>query len=193
MNIYVRPFKGNPIDPLFVPKNPGHLILGEDQHGAFVACQTKNVPELYFFLSPEDRVLAIDYGWNVESSASHLRILYREKIEGRESTVNLAREIWERADRPVALRVYRLGHPLDFRRQLLSQYPLSKDGRGISWCGERKKWLVQIAYMGTVEHLGYEVTENEAYQLYDQRLAELKKIYGCDPRIKQMPFNCIKS
>jgi hypothetical protein len=190
---------GKVITPLFTATQAAKkdFVRGEDVQGPFVACQLNNqsFADLwgwYVLVSPEDLSLMTRYTWCGRISGSlhkAIAVRRRENIDGQEYDFWLNQEIWTRQTGREIERVWRLGHPLDFRRSNLSSAPLRKECRGVSFRHDLKSWQVQITVNGENKYLGLAAYADEGYRMYNRYLRQCKSDCPDDLNIQTQPYN----
>ena len=175
------------------------FVHGKDEQGLYVACRLSNRNPSRFYgwyvlVSPEDLPLMKEFNWcgtisaSIDGRARGIEIRRRRSVNGKPSSIMLGREIWSRTYAgEVPILVYRLGHPLDFRRVNLSQFPLEKGLRGIT--KHKDAWQVQITIGNESHYIGRAAYPDEGYRMFNRYLKGLKEQRSGDARIQAIPYN----
>lgn len=179
------------------------FVRGKDEHGEYISCRLRNRNTSKFYgwyvlVSPEDFPLMQDFNWcAAQSNSVHgsttrgIEVRRREVISGKNYSIMLSREIWQRIyPGDVPPYIYRLGHPLDFRRIKLSQFPSAVSARGVVRCGNG--WQVQIVIKGEATYIGRAVCVDEGYRMFNRHLKKVKEENPTDARIQAMPYNKVE-
>jgi len=175
------------------------FVYGKDKQGLYVACRLGNRNPSKFYgwyvlVSPEDLALMKEFNWcgtisdSTDGRARGIEIRRRTSVGGIRCSIMLGREIWSRTYAgEVPILVYRLGHPLDFRRVNLSQFPLEKGLRGIT--KHKDAWQVQITIGNESHYIGRAAYPDEGYRMFNRYLKGLKEQRSGDARIQAIPYN----
>jgi hypothetical protein len=176
------------------------FVAGNDEHGPYVACHlgTQNPSYLYGWyalVSPEDLPVMKDHTWGgflTSRKGKFLGVNVRrgERIDGVKTVFYLGQVIWTRAyhEDPPEM-IYRIWHPLDFRRPALSRYPNDPKRRGIGWQKKGHGWNVSIAINSQREYIGFTKSPDEGYRMFNRYLRDLKAAKPDDKRIQAMLYN----
>lgn len=190
---------GVEVAPLFT-KRQGigrPFVLGTDEQGPYVACLlgNRNPSHLYgwyILVSPEDLPLLKKHNWcgNLTGAEGNRSIVVRrrETVDGRQFSILLSHEIWQDIAGIEPLRVCRLGHPLDYRRQNLSEFSVRSGCRGITQVSPNS-WMVQMFIRDANVYVGYASSPDEGYRMYNRHLRELKESNPEDKRIQSIRYN----
>ncbi len=181
------------LTPLQTQDRP--FVEGEDTRGPYVACKlgnTRRSPfyDWYVFVSPEDVPLMKAHTWSGNicgSTRAHIEIRRRELVDGKLYSIQLNREIWERMGEPGRRSVSKHGHPLDFRREVLSAAQLRSIRRGLTW--QYGAWQVQIGVNNKNIYVGRTPSSAEGYRMYNRYLRKLKDEFPHDENIQSIPYN----
>lgn len=175
------------------------FVHGTDEQGLYVACRLGNRNPSRFYgwyvlVSPEDLPLMKKFNWcgtisdSVEGRMRGIEVRRRTSVNGEQSSIMLGREIWARTYAGEApFMVYRLEHPLDFRRINLSRSPLGKGVRGIT--KHRDTWQVQMTIGHETHYIGRTAYPDEGYRMFNRYLKGLKEQCPNDVRIQAIPYN----
>jgi len=174
------------------------IVKMQDEQGEFYACRLKNrngsaLCNWYVIVSPEDVSLLKDCRWcglfNVHRGTIEVR--RRETLDGKQYSILLTREIWERAHpkNSEPKRIYRLGHTLDFRRQNLSSGWVRDGCRGVIWHKEKKYWQVGFGFNGRFIYIGTAMYPDDGYRMFNRYLRDLKRENPEDKSIQCLPYN----
>jgi len=166
----------------------------KDAHGPYVAWRLGNRNLSLFYgwyvlISPEDLPLMENYNWCGNRTNNGIEVRRRETVGGKTYTVLLNRAIWERMhpdDADHYGNVYRQGHPLDFRRMMLSVNWLTTL-RGV--VANSGGWQVQITIGNKTKYIGYAATKEDGYRMFNRYLRYLKKKHPQDHKIQSIPYN----
>jgi hypothetical protein len=186
------------VRPLFtIHQLLGRLVRRSDECGPYVACLLGNRnPSVlygwYILVSPEEMLLMKDYNWcgHVSSQGGKptaINIRRRENLDGKEHSIPLTTEIWKRVHGAEPMgRVFKLGHPLDFRRPNLSLVaPVGL--RGVTPHGGG--FQVQLSVSGKCIYVGMATSYDEDYRMYNRHLRQLKDKNQNDLLIQSVPYN----
>jgi len=175
------------------------FVCGQDEQGPYVACRLANRNPSKFYgwyvlVSPEDLPLMKEFNWCgttsdcVNGEMRGIEVRRRTSMNGEQCSIMLGREIWVRTYAgEVPIFVYRLGHPLDFRRMNLSQFPLREGVRGIT--KHKDAWQVQITIENESHYIGRTSYPDEGYRMFNRYLKGLKEQRPNDARIQAIPYN----
>ena len=178
------------------------FVHGKDEQGPYVACRLGNRNPSRFYgwyvlVFPEDLSLMKEFNWcgttsdSINGIARGVEIRRRTSVNGEPCSIMLGREIWSRIYAgEVPLYVYRLGHPLDFRRVNLSRFPLGNEVRGIT--RDKNGWQVQITIGNETRYVGRTPYPDEGYRMFNRYLKGLKEQRSDDARIQAMPYNKVE-
>ncbi len=184
------------------------FLHGEDEQGEYVACRigARNPSTLYgwyVFVSPEDLPLMKEDSWcgHIAKNGESNNVIVRrsETVDGKQYRPALNRDIWTRTyDEDPPEHVYRIGHPLDFRRMNLTKNkppraePTGKMYlRGLTW-RERGFWFVQLGLRGESHYVGVTKSPDEGYRMFNRYLRDLKEKNPDDAKIQALLYNEIE-
>jgi len=183
---------GHKIKPLITAQQADwqDFVNGKDTYGEYVACRLRNrvgavTHNWYVFVSPQALSLMQNHNWCGNITDSTINIRRRENIDGKQCSFLLTNEMWGFFNGKVSSRIYRLGHPLDFRIMRLSTAPMCR-------LGYRIYWNLQITIPRTeITFVGAAAKPDQGYRMYNRALRDLKREYPNNPDVEHMLYNMV--
>ncbi len=143
-----------------------------------ILVKTPKLGEQSVLIDDEDRSILEDYSLTLWTSKRHYGIYVIAYLKGKNKAYKLHRIIMDA--KPGEIVDHINGNPLDNRKENLrittslvnnQNARKRKDGvtskyKGVSWCGQAKKWKAQIQHNKVKKSLGFFLTEEEARQAY---------------------------